>query len=165
MGECAGSPQFTHVAYDDFRIVRDNLAGEETSFQRKLTAKPVGFRIVAPQFFYDAEAKVAASAGGLVGQNLYFRLRGIGFERTQNKIDTTMSVQVLDVQGKELLPKAILAELRLDDPMTVPKVSSLNFNGNLTLTRPGHFTLRITLNDRLGQKIAQFETPLEVRAP
>lgn len=27
MGECAGSPQFTHVSHDDFRIVRDNLAG------------------------------------------------------------------------------------------------------------------------------------------
>ncbi|TAM95700.1 MAG: mercuric reductase [Rhodanobacteraceae bacterium] len=27
MGDCAGSPQFTHVAFDDFRVVRDNLAG------------------------------------------------------------------------------------------------------------------------------------------
>jgi pyruvate/2-oxoglutarate dehydrogenase complex dihydrolipoamide dehydrogenase (E3) component len=27
MGECAGSPQFTHVAFDDFRVVRDKLAG------------------------------------------------------------------------------------------------------------------------------------------
>jgi len=27
MGDCAGSPQFTHVAFDDYRIVRDNLAG------------------------------------------------------------------------------------------------------------------------------------------
>ena len=27
MGDCAGSPQFTHVAFDDFRIVRDNLTG------------------------------------------------------------------------------------------------------------------------------------------
>lgn len=27
MGDCAGSPFFTHVAYDDFRIVRDNLNG------------------------------------------------------------------------------------------------------------------------------------------
>ncbi len=26
-GECAGSPQFTHVSEDDFRIVLDNLAG------------------------------------------------------------------------------------------------------------------------------------------
>ncbi|HEX4093788.1 MAG TPA: FAD-dependent oxidoreductase [Trebonia sp.] len=27
MGDCAGSPQFTHVAFDDFRVVEDNLAG------------------------------------------------------------------------------------------------------------------------------------------
>jgi pyruvate/2-oxoglutarate dehydrogenase complex dihydrolipoamide dehydrogenase (E3) component len=27
IGECAGSPQFTHVSLDDFRIIRDNLAG------------------------------------------------------------------------------------------------------------------------------------------
>jgi pyruvate/2-oxoglutarate dehydrogenase complex dihydrolipoamide dehydrogenase (E3) component len=27
MGECAGSPQFTHVAFDDFRVVYDNLTG------------------------------------------------------------------------------------------------------------------------------------------
>lgn len=28
IGECAGSPQFTHASMDDFRIIRDNLAGE-----------------------------------------------------------------------------------------------------------------------------------------
>jgi len=27
VGDCAGSPQFTHVSVDDFRIIRDNLAG------------------------------------------------------------------------------------------------------------------------------------------
>jgi pyruvate/2-oxoglutarate dehydrogenase complex dihydrolipoamide dehydrogenase (E3) component len=27
VGECAGSAQFTHVSFDDFRIIRDNLAG------------------------------------------------------------------------------------------------------------------------------------------
>jgi pyruvate/2-oxoglutarate dehydrogenase complex dihydrolipoamide dehydrogenase (E3) component len=27
IGECAGSPQFTHISRDDFRIIRDNLAG------------------------------------------------------------------------------------------------------------------------------------------
>jgi len=27
VGECAGSPQFTHISEDDFRIIRDNLAG------------------------------------------------------------------------------------------------------------------------------------------
>ena len=27
MGDCAGSPQFTHVAFDDFQVVHDNLTG------------------------------------------------------------------------------------------------------------------------------------------
>jgi pyruvate/2-oxoglutarate dehydrogenase complex dihydrolipoamide dehydrogenase (E3) component len=27
IGECAGSPQFTHVSVDDFRVIADNLAG------------------------------------------------------------------------------------------------------------------------------------------
>lgn len=27
IGESAGSPQFTHIAFDDFRVIRDNLAG------------------------------------------------------------------------------------------------------------------------------------------
>jgi pyruvate/2-oxoglutarate dehydrogenase complex dihydrolipoamide dehydrogenase (E3) component len=36
MGECAGSPQFTHVSVDDFRIVRDNLAGGKRSTRDRL---------------------------------------------------------------------------------------------------------------------------------
>jgi pyruvate/2-oxoglutarate dehydrogenase complex dihydrolipoamide dehydrogenase (E3) component len=31
IGECAGSPQFTHVSIDDFRIVRDTMAGGKRS--------------------------------------------------------------------------------------------------------------------------------------
>ena len=31
IGECAGSPQFTHISIDDFRIIRDNLAGANRS--------------------------------------------------------------------------------------------------------------------------------------
>ncbi len=36
LGECAGSPQFTHVAFDDFRVVRDNLAGNVRSTRDRL---------------------------------------------------------------------------------------------------------------------------------
>ena len=36
IGECAGSPQFTHVSVDDFRIVRDNLAGGKRSTRDRL---------------------------------------------------------------------------------------------------------------------------------
>jgi len=36
MGDCAGSPQFTHVAYDDFRIVHDNLNGGNRTTKNRL---------------------------------------------------------------------------------------------------------------------------------
>jgi pyruvate/2-oxoglutarate dehydrogenase complex dihydrolipoamide dehydrogenase (E3) component len=36
VGECAGSPQFTHISEDDFRIVRDNLAGGNRSTRDRL---------------------------------------------------------------------------------------------------------------------------------
>ncbi|MGA2409411.1 MAG: mercuric reductase [Candidatus Binataceae bacterium] len=36
IGECAGSPQFTHASYDDFRIIRDNLAGVNRSKHERL---------------------------------------------------------------------------------------------------------------------------------
>ena len=36
MGDCAGSPLFTHVAFDDFRIVRDNLNGGERTTKDRL---------------------------------------------------------------------------------------------------------------------------------
>jgi pyruvate/2-oxoglutarate dehydrogenase complex dihydrolipoamide dehydrogenase (E3) component len=36
MGDCAGSPQFTHVAYHDFRVVRDNLKGGNRSTKDRI---------------------------------------------------------------------------------------------------------------------------------
>ena len=36
IGECAGSPQFTHVSIDDFRIIRDNLGGANRSTRNRL---------------------------------------------------------------------------------------------------------------------------------
>jgi pyruvate/2-oxoglutarate dehydrogenase complex dihydrolipoamide dehydrogenase (E3) component len=38
IGECAGSPQFTHISVDDFRIIRDNLAGGNHSTRDRLVA-------------------------------------------------------------------------------------------------------------------------------
>jgi pyruvate/2-oxoglutarate dehydrogenase complex dihydrolipoamide dehydrogenase (E3) component len=36
IGECAGSPQFTHVSEDDFRVIRDNLAGGNRNMRDRL---------------------------------------------------------------------------------------------------------------------------------
>jgi pyruvate/2-oxoglutarate dehydrogenase complex dihydrolipoamide dehydrogenase (E3) component len=36
IGECAGSSQFTHVSFDDFRVIRDNLAGAKRTTRDRL---------------------------------------------------------------------------------------------------------------------------------
>ncbi len=37
IGECAGSPQFTHMSLDDFRVIRDNLKGGNRSTKDRMT--------------------------------------------------------------------------------------------------------------------------------
>jgi pyruvate/2-oxoglutarate dehydrogenase complex dihydrolipoamide dehydrogenase (E3) component len=55
IGECAGSPQFTHVSVDDFRIVRDNMAGGN---------RTTGDRLVPYVVFTDPPlARVGLSEG------------------------------------------------------------------------------------------------------
>jgi pyruvate/2-oxoglutarate dehydrogenase complex dihydrolipoamide dehydrogenase (E3) component len=36
MGDCAGTPQFTHAAYNDFRVVHDNLNGGNRTTKNRL---------------------------------------------------------------------------------------------------------------------------------
>jgi pyruvate/2-oxoglutarate dehydrogenase complex dihydrolipoamide dehydrogenase (E3) component len=66
MGDCAGSPQFTHVGFDDFRIVRDNLAG-----------KPRGTRdrLIPYCLFTDPElAHVGLSESEATAKGIHYRI-------------------------------------------------------------------------------------------
>jgi pyruvate/2-oxoglutarate dehydrogenase complex dihydrolipoamide dehydrogenase (E3) component len=66
VGDCAGSPHFTHVAYDDFRVVRDNLAG----IDRTTTGRVVPFCI-----FTDPElARVGLSESEAKRRGIAYRL-------------------------------------------------------------------------------------------
>jgi pyruvate/2-oxoglutarate dehydrogenase complex dihydrolipoamide dehydrogenase (E3) component len=66
IGEAAGSPQFTHIAYDDFRIIRENLAGGN----RVTTGRQVPFCMFTdPEFAHIGLSETEAKA-----QRLSFRL-------------------------------------------------------------------------------------------
>lgn len=62
VGECAGSPQFTHIAFDDFRVVRDNLAGGH----RVTTGRLVPFCLFTdPEFARVGLSETEAAARGI----------------------------------------------------------------------------------------------------
>ena len=44
IGDCKGGPQFTHIAYDDFRILRDNLLAQVTP-ARTTTGRPLPYTL------------------------------------------------------------------------------------------------------------------------
>ena len=66
IGEVAGSPQFTHIAFDDFRVIRDNLAGKE----RVTTGRQVPYAM-----FTDPElARVGLSETEARAKGMRYRL-------------------------------------------------------------------------------------------
>jgi pyruvate/2-oxoglutarate dehydrogenase complex dihydrolipoamide dehydrogenase (E3) component len=73
IGEVAGSPQFTHVSVDDFRVVRDNLAGGN---------HVTTWRLIPYTLFTDPElARIGLTEKEAKGQNIAYRLFKIPMER------------------------------------------------------------------------------------
>jgi hypothetical protein len=145
--------------------LKDNVSGEETRFERKLKLKATEFAIVSPQFFYDAKFTVPAPVGGVVGQQLHYRLWIIGFDRAGGKVVNDMTVEVFDKDNKVVQSKPVHFRVEDDDEKRVKESPTLGFNGWMGLSKPGEFTLRITVTDRNSKKTATFEAPLKVMAP
>jgi pyruvate/2-oxoglutarate dehydrogenase complex dihydrolipoamide dehydrogenase (E3) component len=69
MGDCAGSPQFTHAAYDDFRVVLSNLTGGNRTTQG---------RLIPYCLFTDPEvARVGLSESEAKTKNIPYRVARI----------------------------------------------------------------------------------------
>jgi pyruvate/2-oxoglutarate dehydrogenase complex dihydrolipoamide dehydrogenase (E3) component len=62
VGDCAGSPHFTHISFDDFRIVRDNILGGH----RVTTGRQVPFCMFTdPEFARIGLSETEAKARGI----------------------------------------------------------------------------------------------------
>jgi pyruvate/2-oxoglutarate dehydrogenase complex dihydrolipoamide dehydrogenase (E3) component len=73
IGEVAGSPQFTHVSVDDFRVVRDNLGGGN---------HVTTWRLIPYTLFTDPElARIGLTEKEAKAQDIEYRLFKIPMER------------------------------------------------------------------------------------
>jgi pyruvate/2-oxoglutarate dehydrogenase complex dihydrolipoamide dehydrogenase (E3) component len=99
VGECAGSPQFTHIAFDDFRVIRDNLAG-----QPRVTAG----RQVPFCMFTDLElARIGLSETEAKSKGIAYRLAKIPMAadlRTRTLSETRGFMKALiDIESDRIL--------------------------------------------------------------
>src|SRR6202048_3420152 len=93
IGECAGSPQFTHVSFDDFRIIRDNLAGANRTTRDRL--------IPFCMFTDPPLARVGLSEGEAQRQ---------GIEARVAKLPTSTVLRTHTIDETQGFMKALVAE-------------------------------------------------------
>jgi pyruvate/2-oxoglutarate dehydrogenase complex dihydrolipoamide dehydrogenase (E3) component len=90
VGDCAGSPHFTHIAFDDFRIIRDNLAGGH----RVTTGRQVPFCLFTdPEFARIGLNEAEAAQRGI--QYRVARLPMAAVLRTRTLSETTGFMKAL----------------------------------------------------------------------
>jgi pyruvate/2-oxoglutarate dehydrogenase complex dihydrolipoamide dehydrogenase (E3) component len=96
VGDCAGSPHFTHIAFDDFRIVRDNITGGN----RATTGRLVPFCL-----FTDPElARIGLSESEAKARSIPYRLAKIpmiAVLRTRTLSETRGFMKTLIAAGSD----------------------------------------------------------------
>ena len=112
MGDCAGSPQFTHVAFDDFRVVRDNLnGGSRTTRERLIPFCMFTDPELARVGLNESEAKRRSIAYRLAKMPMAAVLRAVALGETSGFVkmlidaqsDRILGFTVLGVEGSEMM--------------------------------------------------------------
>jgi len=123
MGDCAGSPQFTHVAFDDFRVVRDNLnGGNRTTRDRLIPFCMFTDPELARVGLNESEAKKRGIGYRLAKLPMAAVLRAVTLGETRGFIkivvdahsDHILGFTALGVEGSEMMAAvqtAMLGEL------------------------------------------------------
>jgi len=99
IGDCAGGPQFTHISFDDFRVVRDQLLGK----RRVTTGRQVPFCL-----FTDPElARIGLNEKRAKAQGIAYRLAKIPMAavlRTRTLSETRGFIKALiDTESDRIL--------------------------------------------------------------
>jgi len=117
MGDCAGSPHFTHISFDDFRIVRDNLAGANRSTAGRQVPSCT---FIDPELAHvgltENQAKQQGVAYRLAKVPMLANLRALTLSETRGFIkvlisdnDRILGFTAFGTGGGELLPVIQLA--------------------------------------------------------
>ena len=115
VGDCAGSPHFTHIAFDDFRIVRDVVLGKPI-VQKRASGRQVPFTLfTSPELAHIGLREHEATSQGIkfriakLPMAMFLKTRTLGettgFAKTLiAEDDTILGFTALGVGAGELLP-------------------------------------------------------------
>jgi len=141
--------------------VKDNLGESESSFERRVSIRPEEWAIAAVAFFRDPEGRHPGCLDAPLGEQLYYKMKIIGYDK--QRIDCEMHMELLDDTGKDIISKPFTQVFINNNSQLIKSVPYLRAEGALpTFTRPGDFTLKITVVDHVNEKTATYEAPVKI---
>lgn len=99
IGECAGSPQFTHASLDDFRVIRENLAGNHRSTRGRLMPSCL---FTDPQVAHIGLTEHEAHSAGMEFQVAKIPMVSVLRTRTLSETEGFMKALVSRTDGRVL---------------------------------------------------------------
>jgi len=134
MGDCAGSPQFTHVSFDDFRVVRDNLSGGNRTTSNRLVPYCM---FTDPELARVGLNEVEARTRGIPYRVASLSMAAVLRTRTISEPRGFMKM-LIEVDSDSILGFAVLGEEASELMATVQ--SAMLGNQPYTMLRDGIFT-------------------------
>ena len=99
IGECAGSPQFTHISLDDFRVIRDNLAGiNRTTRDRMIPSR----LFTDPQVAHVGRSETEAARQGIAVRVIKLPMAAVLRTRTIDETRGFMKA-LIEADGDRIL--------------------------------------------------------------
>jgi hypothetical protein len=140
--------------------VTDRANKRTQTLSQMFQVQPAGFAIVRLTTTTDPEARFTRSVFG-VGDTLWLNYSLVGFSRdkTSTQPDLTIECRVLDDKGQPTMAKPFEGAINKDLPSNSP-AAPVQFQ--LSLNRPGKFTVELKATDKIAKKTATVTFPLTV---
>lgn len=144
--------------------LNDHHAQRSAALLRKILIRPTELAIVSLEFFRDPDGTQPGPAGAAVGEPFFLRLRGVGFDRSTGRLETSLTLQLRNAQGHELLNPPLHFELASADPHKVAESPFVSFAAELQADQAGQFTLELQLRDALTESTTSLQIPVSITA-
>lgn len=141
--------------------IEDMVSGKKALFEAQGKILPNDFALIRVGTFADQDSQVPTAPVGVVGETLHINFSAVNFLRDKNskQPDVSVSLRVLDEQGKQVSPEALTGRANADIPADY-KILPMQFG--VTLNRTGRFIVEISAKDELNGETAQTSFPIQV---
>jgi hypothetical protein len=148
----------------NLKVTVTDLAADKTAtLTHKAEVLPKDFGMVRLTTSSDPDGRYPVSVPGS-GEWLFVHVGVVGFARNGSgqQPDVTLTMRILDEEGKPTTAKPVTVAVNKDVPEAAP---SLPLRLLLSLNRAGKFTVQLTATDRLSNKTSTLSFPLTVASP